>query len=82
MDIKCIPICPFIGKPCIGDGLTRKSLKDAEINPCAFFDTEYKDGVEPCRIRRAVNRINKEEDFPDNSTVPDVPFNYSKKEGR
>ena len=80
MIIKRIPICPFLGKPCIGDGFTRQSLKEAEFYPCAFYDDESSDSVEPCRIRRAINRINGEDDFPSAVTVsPDVPFDYDRK---
>ena len=59
--VEVEPICPFLDKPCIKNGLEwdRKI-----VHPCAFWDEYPYNGIdpeEPCRIKRAVNRILSDE---------------------
>lgn len=71
------PICPFIGKECISDGFSRDTIKTGILRPCAFYDDYCGDEMEPCRIKRAVNIINKESSVKKaGDTTPEVPFNY------
>ena len=83
--IKILPVCPFLGgKPCIADGITREVLwNGCTAHPCAFWDEHTYNGEypeEPCRIKRAVNRILMKEkpDEIDPNMVADVPWNTEK----
>lgn len=85
--IEIRPVCPFLGgKECISDGVTREVLwNNGTAHPCAFWDENTYNGVypeEPCRIKRAVNRILKSEkrDVVDENTPIEVPWGYDKKE--
>ena len=76
--VEIEPICPFIGKECIKDGW--KYWDQKIVRPCAFWDGDNTyDGVppeEPCRIKRAMNRILSDEtpDKPDENRKVLVPF--------
>lgn len=68
--IKVVAACPFIGgKPCIKDGW---KCNTNTMYPCMFYDTDisYNGRLpdEPCRIKRAINRILSDE-------IPDKPGN-------
>lgn len=71
--IKVVPVCPLIGKPCIGDGITSDTLMNhSTVYPCMLWDgnTMY-NGVypeQPCRMQRAIDRILCRE-------IPDKPSN-------
>ena len=85
--IEIKPVCPLLGgKECISDGLTREVLWNCGVaHPCMFFDGDYiYEGEipnEPCRLKRAVNRILFREN-PDHydGKVPEVPWDIEKKE--
>ena len=73
--IESRPVCPFVGKECIGCGVTQQSIRDGILRTCMFFDQYYASETEPCLLKRAVNRILKIPDYPtvDNTSV-DVPW--------
>ena len=75
--VEVEPICPFVGKPCIKDGWQHWDQKT--LRPCAFWDTDIHNGIdpdEPCRIKRAINRILSYEisDSPDDNVIAEVPW--------
>ena len=74
MVIESRPICPFIGKECIACGVSQDWLRTKVLHPCAFFDEYASSDVEPCKIKRAINRILKEPDYPDRENKVDVPY--------
>lgn len=79
--IRCVkiePVCPFIGgKKCIEDGW---QFNANTFHPCAFWDGDasYMPD-EPCRIKRAVNKMLAYElqDDP-GCTEVDVPWKANK----
>ena len=78
--ITIVPVCPIIGKPCIKDGITSDVLMNRSIiHPCELWDQNtYNGGIspdEPCRFKRAINRILSDE-IPDtvSDDPPEVPF--------
>ena len=74
MTVAIEPICPFVRKECIGDGWQRWDQKI--IRPCAFWDGDRTfNGVspdEPCRLKRALNRILSDEVDDKDRTEPIV----------
>lgn len=85
--IEIKPVCPLLGgKECISDGLTREVLWNCGVaHPCMFFDGDsVYNGVnptEPCRLKRAVNRIlirEKPDEY--DGEIPNVPWSTEKKE--
>ena len=78
--VEIEPVCPFIGcKPCIKDGWQWNAKT---YRPCAFWDGDASYmPEEPCRIKRAVNKILEDEmqDEPGCGTV-DVPWTTDSRE--
>ncbi len=79
--VEVEPICPFLGKTCIKDGWQYFNQKI--IHPCAFWDDFPHNGIdpeEPCRLKRAVNKIlsDEESDEIDFNRTIEVPFNSEK----
>ena len=78
------PVCPFLGgKECISDGITREVLWNCAVaHPCMFWDENTYNGVEPeepCRIKRAINRILSKEKPDTNTNEPiRVPWDTTK----
>lgn len=80
-DIEVVAVCPLIGKECIKD-CWRWDRKT--VTTCIFWDENTYDGVvleEPCRIKRAVNKILADEvpDQPSDKPV-EVPWDTEEKE--
>lgn len=74
--VEIEPVCPFVGKQCIKDGWQWNSII---LHPCAFYDESVfeKDcnPQEPCRIKRAINRILSDEVQEElGNYVPEVPW--------
>ena len=82
--VEIEPVCPFLGgKKCIEDGWQWNA---STYHPCAFYDADaVYHGVspdEPCRIKRAVNRILSDEVSSDDEeqTIAKVPWDTDEKE--
>ena len=78
------PICPFVGKPCVKEGMQWDSNI---IRPCIFWDGDktINHGISPeppCRIERALKKIlsNEKPDEAGGNSVPDVPWDTDTKE--
>lgn len=77
--VEIRPICPFVGKTCIADGWTGND--HFILHPCAFWDGDSCNSAsqeEPCRIKRAVNRILSDEEIETNELC--VPWETDEKE--
>lgn len=69
------PICPFVGRECISCGVTQQAMRTGILHPCAFWDEYASDPVEPCLIKRAVNKVLKIPDCADKTeTKVEVPY--------
>ena len=81
---KVEPICPFVGKPCIREGMQWNS---DVIRPCVFWDGDktINHGIipePPCRIERALKKIlaNEKLDEVDWNNTVCVPWDTDTKE--
>lgn len=79
--IEIKPVCPFLGgKECITDGMTREVLWNCgTAHPCMFWDAENvyngDNPSEPCRVKRAINRILADEVSDQIDSTVLVPWN-------
>ena len=83
--IEVVAVCPLLGgKPCINDGITREVLiTHKTANACMFWDGDQSyNGIspgEPCRLKRAINRILSHEiDTINDGISPEMPWETKK----
>lgn len=74
--VEVEPICPLIGSECVSDGW--KHWNQKVVRPCMLWDVTTYNGMipdEPCRLKRAINRILSDEK-PDqiNNSPVEVPW--------
>ena len=80
--VEIKPVCPFVNGKCIGDGWECSTYVQ---RPCEFWDGgEVYNGIspdEPCKIKRAINRIlaNEFENCTENMPI-DFPWETDEKE--
>ena len=78
--VEILHICPFTHGKCIADGWELNKLVQ---RPCMFYDedTMYREyPAEPCRIKRAVNKILADEETAEKEDLSSVPWDTDEKE--